>query len=551
MAFEGKNQAGRGGKRRRPVRSKSVPKSRRMTAPRPANARRAASRDSASSADTARTRSTSAAGAVPARFGFLGLGRSGRSASRDLGALGNAAASRPSRRSARQSAQLQTQPQTQPQTQIQSSFPAKASSKDPSKFQSKFQPQAQKPSRRLQTLPQSSSGSSSGPSPLRATRHSRRPLRRKPRKPRPMVSALRYVMRLLIVGIGLGVLAGTVLSSIDPSLRYSGEGAKGPAQSSAAQSKTAAPNSSGKAATSQPKGLSLTREMAGLKSQLDLRITANTGLTAGVFIVDLDTGSYLDINARRRFSSASTIKLPILIALFEEVDAGNISLSDQLVMKPELISAEAGEMQFQPPGTQFSVLDTATEMIRVSDNTATNLLIDRLGGNAKLNQRFQSWGLQQTQIQSLLPDLEGTNTISPHDLVTLMGRINQGEIVSLRSRDRLLGILRTTQTNDLLPQGIGPGASIAHKTGNIGKAVGDVGLIDMPSGKRYIIMAMVERPAGDVRAEDLIRSISSETYQFLEATGSTSEQMPPTLPRANIAEQEPPKTAPSIMTTDP
>lgn len=354
-----------------------------------------------------------------------------------------------------------------------------------------------------------------------------------------MVSTLRYALRLLIVGIGLGVLAGTVLSSIDPSLRYSTE-----ATSSETVETSATP------AKPKPKGIHLGREMTGLKTQIESMIAANESLTAGVFVVDMDTGSYLDINSRRRFSSASTIKLPILVALFEEIDAGNISLNEQLTMTPELIAAEAGEMQFLPPGTQFSVLDTATEMIRISDNTATNLLIDRLGGPARLNQRFQSWGLQQTQVSNLLPDLEGTNTISPNDLVTLMGRINQGDIVSLRSRDRLLGILRLTQTNDLLPQGIGPGASIAHKTGNIGKVIGDVGLVDMPSGKRYIIMAMVERPHGDWSAEELIRNISAETYQFLEATGSTSEQMQPTMPHSNIADQDP-KRAPSIMTTDP
>ncbi len=396
----------------------------------------------------------------------------------------------------------------------------------------------------------SSTGSTprSGRGPARNLNASRNPAgyqpnrrfpQRPPRKPRPMVSTLRYALRLLIVGVGLGVLAGTVLSSIDPSLRYSTE---------ATSSETAA--NSAEAPKPKPKGIRLGQEMSGLKTQIESLIAANEGLTAGVFVVDIDTGSYLDINSRRRFASASTIKLPILVALFEEIDAGNISLNEQLTMTPELIATEAGEMQFLPPGTQFSVLDTATEMIRISDNTATNLLIDRLGGPARLNQRFQSWGLQQTQVSNLLPDLEGTNTISPNDLVTLMGRINQGEVVSLRSRDRLLGILRLTQTNDLLPQGIGPGASIAHKTGNIGKVIGDVGLVDMPSGKRYIIMAMVERPHGDWSAEELIRNISAETYQFLEATGSTSEQMQPTMPHSNIADQEP-KRAPSIMTTDP
>lgn len=537
MAFDGKKEVGRSGKRRRPLRSKSVPQSVRSQSKTPipgspvpgsrrANAPR---RRDAIAQPTATARS---------RFGFLGRRRSEPLASR---------VTRP-----------EVRPEVRPQVHSQLHSQARQPSATPARSQARSQARSpgQQQASPLRVLARPAPTAPSPYIPLRSLRPSRRrTLRRQPRKPRPIVLALRYIMRLLIVGIGLGVLAGTVLSSIDPSLRYTGEATQEQSSKTDAKagSKTGSKAGSKTGSDSMaPKvsGLNLTREMSGLRSQLELRISANTGLTVGVFIVDLDTGSYLDINSRRQFSSASTIKLPILVALFEEIDAGNIKLDDQLTMKPELIAAEAGEMQLQPPGTQFSVLTTATEMIRISDNTATNLLIDRLGGSAKLNQRFQSWGLQQTQVRNLLPDVEGTNTISPNDLVTLMGRINQGEIVSLGSRDRLLGILRTTQTNDLLPQGLGPGAAIAHKTGNIGKAVGDVGLIDMPSGKRYIIMAMVERSAGDLRAEDLIRSISAETYQFLEATGSTSEQMPPPVPRSNIAEQEP-KSAPSIMTTDP
>ena len=132
-----------------------------------------------------------------------------------------------------------------------------------------------------------------------------------------------------------------------------------------------------------------------------------------------------------------------------------------------------------------------------------------------MNQRFQQWGLTQTTINEWLPDLEGTNISSPQDLVTLLSLVEQGQLVSLRSRDRLLAILRTPVNNTLLPQGLDEGATIAHKTGDIGSLVGDLGLIDMPSGKRYLATMMVERPHNDNRAQELIRQMSRSTYDYL------------------------------------
>jgi beta-lactamase class A len=247
----------------------------------------------------------------------------------------------------------------------------------------------------------------------------------------------------------------------------------------------------------------------------------------GVFFVDLDTGGYLDLNGSSTFSAASTIKFPILVAFFQDVDAGKIRLDEKLTIKQELIGGGSGDMQYKPIGTKFTALETATKMIVISDNTATNMLIARLGGATALNQRFLSWGLTTTEIRNLLPDLAGTNTTTPRDLAQLMALVNQGELMSLRSHDRLLDIMRRTRTVTLLPRGLGEGATIAHKTGDIGSMVGDVGLVDMPNGKRYIAVAMVKRPHNDSRAQELIRQISRAAYQQFNKP-TVSQIMPAT-----------------------
>ncbi|MEB3213437.1 MAG: serine hydrolase, partial [Leptolyngbyaceae bacterium] len=77
----------------------------------------------------------------------------------------------------------------------------------------------------------------------------------------------------------------------------------------------------------------------------------------------------------------------------------------------------------------------------------------------------------------------------------------------------------------LLPQGIGPEAQIAHKTGDIGLMVGDVGLIDMPSGKRYALTVLVQRPHNDPRGQELIRQVSRTVYETLEM--APSAESPP------------------------
>jgi beta-lactamase class A len=270
---------------------------------------------------------------------------------------------------------------------------------------------------------------------------------------------------------------------------------------------------------SQPTPLALSQEILPLKSQVQALAANNPKLQPGVFIVDLDTGAYIDINSRSPFASASTIKLPILVALFQDVDKGKIRLDESLTLQSEMIAAGSGDLQYQKPGAKFTVLQLATKMITISDNTATNMLVSRLGGTEALTRRFREWNLTTTVMQNPLPDLEGTNATSPQELAALMSMINQGQLVSLPSRDRILSIMQRNEINTLLPQGLGSGAVIAHKTGNIGSVLADAGLVNMPSGKSYIISVMVKRPFNDASAQELIRKISQTAYDYFNQPG--------------------------------
>ncbi len=352
---------------------------------------------------------------------------------------------------------------------------------------------------------------------LRSKRHERAPRKHalfsppdnpinlpRPRN-RPQAMLL-YAFRLLILGIGLGVISGTVLSMWDPATRLTAGANSTP--------ETTAP-------VQEEQALTFGQELAPLKAQIQTLITQNAKLSPSVLLIDLDSHAYVDMGMSEVMPAASTIKLPILIAFFQDVDQGKIQLDQPIAMRKDLIATESGEMQYQPVGSKFSAIKTVTDMITVSDNTATNMVIDLLGGPDALNQRFQSWGLTGTMVRNALPDVQGTNTTSAKDMGTMLSQLSRGKLMSIKSRDRVLDILRRVENNSLLPKGLGEGATIAHKTGTIGTLLGDVGLVDTAAGRRYVAAVLVKRPRDDDRADLLIQQISKLSYQAFNQQAAT------------------------------
>jgi beta-lactamase class A len=308
----------------------------------------------------------------------------------------------------------------------------------------------------------------------------------------PPVPLYVYVSRCSIVLFGVAAIAGTVLSLIKP-----------PVQISVA-SKATPP---------------LVRPVAkpeniALKQSLQAVIDRYPGFQPHVAIVDAN-GSVVDVVGAAVVPAASTIKIPILIALFQQIDQGEIKLDEQLTLQKTMLAAGSGSLAKSPAGSKFSVQEVATKMITISDNTAANLLIDRLGGKDKLNLQFRSWGFLHTNIRSPLPDFEGTNVTSPQELVKLLGGLKSEKgILSTSSKQAVLEILRQTKRNTMLPAGIDDDqAKIAHKTGEISTMVADAGLIELANGQSYMLVAMVQRPSDNQRAELLIRQLSQAVFK--------------------------------------
>lgn len=359
--------------------------------------------------------------------------------------------------------------------------------------------------------------------------------------PAPPASPLLYATRLIILGVGIGAIVGTSLSIWNPTMRAQETTA---ASLAASPSPTPSPSPTlgfrGDIVPADPSSavmkLRLGQPIAPLTATLQ-SLVAQTGLSAGVFVVDLDTGDYVDLNGSTVYPAASTIKTPILVAFLQDVDRQRVRLDESLTLQSIDVADGSGEIQYMEIGSQLSALDTATKMITISDNTATNMVIHKLGGLTALNNRFREWGMSHTVLNNLLADLGGTNTTSARDLSLLLTAVGQGDLLSLRSRDRLIDIMRATVNNNLLAATLGPGAKIAHKTGNIDSLSGDTGIVDMPNGKRYVITALVQRAGDAGAAAQLIQKISQATYQYFAQPPAVAP--PAALPDATAAPATP------------
>ncbi len=278
------------------------------------------------------------------------------------------------------------------------------------------------------------------------------------------------------------------------------------------------------------------RSLTWLQQRLaELQPTKYKNLDPGTFILDLDTGDFASVNGSKVFPTASIIKLPVLVAFLQDVEAGKIRLSETMTMTSDVVVGGSGYMQDAPVGSKYSATEVITNMITTSDNTATNMVIKRMGGIDVVNRRFQAWGLNKTRIRNWLPDLSGTNTTTPEELIKVMGMLEQGELLSTQ-KATAINIMQRVKNNKLLPQGLGTGARIAHKTGDIGFLLGDSGIVYMPNGKRYLIAVLVNsRIYDDYDAVYYIRDVSRIVYTYLNnnsngSIGSLPTTLPTTLP---------------------
>ena len=219
-------------------------------------------------------------------------------------------------------------------------------------------------------------------------------------------------------------------------------------------------------------------DTAALRATLGRIIAAHHGVV-GYSIHNLDTGEELSLRGDETFPTASLIKVPILVTLYDLVEKGKISLDDPLTILSIDKVPGSGVLQYLHDGAIVTVHDAAWLMSTESDNTATNLLLDRIIIR-RVWEKMEALGLQHTKvhsktflrISSVAMDSSakyGLGVSTPNEMAKLFGLMAAGQAVSPASDSAMLGILEHNTDNTLLQRYL-DGVRAAHKTGAVDAA---------------------------------------------------------------------------------
>lgn len=255
--------------------------------------------------------------------------------------------------------------------------------------------------------------------------------------------------------------------------------------------------------------------IVGIENGIKNLMTQYPTIQPSVFVWDYETGHFADINASQQYSAASIIKIPVLLQLFRSIEAKQVSLYDEMTLTNYYRAEGSGGLQFKAENSKYTLDDLARVMITDSDNSATNMIMSKLGSMNDVNQGIRDWGLKHTHVKTWLPDLGGTNHTTARDLATMLYNIENPEFLSMSSREKIFDYMGHVKNNRLIQAGLGPGASFLHKTGDIGKMLGDAGIVYTPSGKKYIVVILANRPYNSVAGKDFIVHASEIIYNYM------------------------------------
>ncbi|WP_339712102.1 serine hydrolase [Cyclobacterium amurskyense] len=234
------------------------------------------------------------------------------------------------------------------------------------------------------------------------------------------------------------------------------------------------------------------------------------------YIIQDKEGKVLSkLNANKKIPSASIIKIPLLIYFMQNVEEGKVKLSDSYQLKEADKVGGSGKLQYKPTAYPATYEYLAKEMIRVSDNTATNILIRKLG-----LQQFQEWlrenGYKTTQLNRFMMDFEAIalgqqNYLSAEEMNRLLLGLLNGQLLNKASAYQAIEWLKNCEDDNALPRLLPDGIAVAHKTGTLEYVRGDAGILY--GEKTIVLTVMVEHFSNVANADKIIAEIGRLAYQ--------------------------------------
>lgn len=246
----------------------------------------------------------------------------------------------------------------------------------------------------------------------------------------------------------------------------------------------------------------------------------------GVAIEDITTGDHIFVRPDEVFAQASSIKIAVLADLYLQAQQGKLKLTDLYTVQSSDLVPDSDIMGGLTPGvTRITLRDLATMMVAVSDNSATNVLIDRVGME-NVNAMLDSLGLAHTRLRRKMMDLaaakEGReNVSSPREMMTLLGAIYRGKVLNKESAADFFKVLSTNK-DSWIPRDLPAGLKIANKPGELEAVRNDSGLVFV-EGRPYIICVMTSFLGNEREGEEAISKISLATWRMFDRLSRASE----------------------------
>lgn len=252
--------------------------------------------------------------------------------------------------------------------------------------------------------------------------------------------------------------------------------------------------------------------VAAVEALLAARIARHPGAQVAVAVHDLASGQRLSLRGDSVYHAASTMKVPVLLALYQEFRAGRLRPDQQIPLANRFASIVDGSayaldatedsdsLVYTWVGTPVPVRALAERMITHSSNLATNALIQLLDP-VRITQQVRAWGgttmVVRRGVEDDLAYRAGlNNTATANDLVALFAALAQGRVADSASTRDMLAILEAQHFNDEIPAGLPPGTRVAHKTGWITATQHDAGLV-FPPGRAPYALAILTRGIAD------------------------------------------------------
>lgn len=271
--------------------------------------------------------------------------------------------------------------------------------------------------------------------------------------------------------------------------------------------------------------------VGGLKTEINNKLNSLEGDFAVAFKNLSDSSETFFINEREMFHAASTMKTPVMIELFKQAGAGRFSLDDSILVKNEFRSIvdssrykmdinedSEGEL-YELIGQQRTIRKLIDDMITMSSNLATNILIEKVGAK-NVTQTMRSYGADSIKVLRGVEDIKAyerglSNRTTALDELIIYERLGRGQAVSETASQEMIGILKQQNFNEMIPARLPEDVEVAHKTGWITGVNHDSGLVILPDGRKYVLILLSKNAPNRENVLSAFADISRTIYDFV------------------------------------